>query len=182
MQPESTPTWLIGPEIPPTQRIGTVLSGSYRLDAFLGQGMTGVTYNAWHLRIKAPYAVKLLHRELHPTHEQVIRLRQDLRLLQGIAQSGRSADPAHPGAVHGPGFLPDVIDRIGEPYMSTRQGTEPGGGLGLGLFIAKTLLERSGAMIRFRNSAERGEGAMVEITWSRDAFAAPEALAEASAS
>ena len=43
--------------------------------------------------------------------------------------------------------------------MSTRQGTEPGGGLGLGLFIAKTLLERSGASIEFRNSQERGEGA-----------------------
>jgi two-component system sensor histidine kinase RegB len=78
----------------------------------------------------------------------------------------------------GPGFLADIIDRIGEPYMSTRQGTEPGGGLGLGLFIAKTLLERSGATVRFRNSAEAGEGAVVEIAWSRDAFAAPEALAE----
>ena len=44
----------------------------------------------------------------------------------------------------GAGFPPEVIDRIGEPYMSTRQGAEPGGGLGLGLFIAKTLLERSG--------------------------------------
>ena len=61
--------------------------------------------------------------------------------------------------------------------MSTRQGTEPGGGLGLGLFIAKTLLERSGATIRFRNSPERGEGAVVEIVWPRAAFAAPEALA-----
>jgi two-component system sensor histidine kinase RegB len=82
----------------------------------------------------------------------------------------------------GPGFLPDIIDRIGEPYISTRQGMEPGGGLGLGLFIAKTLLERSGAAIQFRNSSETGEGAMVEITWSRAAFAAPEALAEASPS
>jgi two-component system sensor histidine kinase RegB len=75
----------------------------------------------------------------------------------------------------GPGFLPDIIDRIGEPYMSTRQGTEPGGGLGLGLFIAKTLLERSGATVLFRNSSEHGEGAMAEISWSRPAFAAPEA-------
>ncbi|MDW6024701.1 ActS/PrrB/RegB family redox-sensitive histidine kinase [Mesorhizobium sp. BAC0120] len=82
----------------------------------------------------------------------------------------------------GPGFLPDIIDRIGEPYMSTRQGTEPGGGLGLGLFIAKTLLERSGAALEFRNSSEAGEGAVVEITWSRDAFAAPEAQAEEAAS
>jgi two-component system sensor histidine kinase RegB len=82
----------------------------------------------------------------------------------------------------GPGFLADVIDRIGEPYMSTRQGTEPGGGLGLGLFIAKTLLERSGAAVSFRNSTEQGEGALAEISWSRDAFAAPEALAAVAAS
>jgi hypothetical protein len=88
MQPESTPTWLIGPQIPPTQRIGTVLSGSYRLDAFLGQGMTGVTYNAWHLRQKQPYAVKLLHRELQPSHERVLRLRQDLRTLSGLRRFG----------------------------------------------------------------------------------------------
>ena len=53
----------------------------------------------------------------------------------------------------GPGFPPEIIDRIGEPYMSTRQGAEPGGGLGLGLFIAKTLLERSGATLSFRNSS-----------------------------
>lgn len=77
----------------------------------------------------------------------------------------------------GPGFMADVIDRIGEPYMSTRQGTEPGGGLGLGLFIAKTLLERSGATVSFRNSTEQGEGAIIDIVWSRAAFAAPEALA-----
>jgi len=73
----------------------------------------------------------------------------------------------------GSGFPPEVIDRIGEPYMSTRQGAEPGGGLGLGLFIAKTLLERSGATLAFRNAAEPGKGAMVQVTWPREAFHAP---------
>src|SRR5437763_1823912 len=49
----------------------------------------------------------------------------------------------------GPGFAPEIMDRIGEPYVtSTRRrrlnlGGEAGGGLGLGFFIAKTLLERS---------------------------------------
>ena len=70
----------------------------------------------------------------------------------------------------GPGFPPEIIDRIGEPYMSTRQGAERGGGLGLGLFIAKTLLERSGATIDFRNSSGLGEGAIVNISWPREAF------------
>ena len=73
----------------------------------------------------------------------------------------------------GPGFPPEIIDRIGEPYMSTRQGSERGGGLGLGLFIAKTLLERSGATLEFRNSSTPGEGALVEITWPRDLFLTP---------
>lgn len=80
----------------------------------------------------------------------------------------------------GPGFPPDIIDRIGEPYMSTRQGAEPGGGLGLGLFIAKTLLERSGATLRFQNAPERGHGALVEVVWTRDAFIKPLIEAEKS--
>ncbi len=78
----------------------------------------------------------------------------------------------------GAGFPPEVIDRIGEPYMSTRQGAEPGGGLGLGLFIAKTLLERSGAALSFRNAMEPGMGAMVEVSWARDAFRNPATAAD----
>jgi len=70
----------------------------------------------------------------------------------------------------GPGFPPEILDRIGEPYMSTRQGAEPGGGLGLGLFIAKTLLERSGATLSFFNANERGLGGVVQVTWRREQF------------
>ncbi|MFU0505162.1 ActS/PrrB/RegB family redox-sensitive histidine kinase [Pseudaminobacter sp. NGMCC 1.201702] len=73
----------------------------------------------------------------------------------------------------GRGFPPEIIDRIGEPYMSTRLGTEPGGGLGLGLFIAKTLLERSGATLSFYNANERGKGAVVQVEWPRDVFLNP---------
>ena len=70
----------------------------------------------------------------------------------------------------GPGFPAEIIDRIGEPYMSTRQGAEPGGGLGLGLFIAKTLLERSGASLSFSNSNGPGEGAVIKVSWPRASF------------
>ena len=43
----------------------------------------------------------------------------------------------------GPGFAPSVLSRLGEPYVSTRAGRD--GHMGLGLFIARTLLERTGA-------------------------------------
>lgn len=72
----------------PAARVGLVLSGTYRLDAFLGQGMTGLTYNAWHLRQKQPFAVKVLHKELAPSHDRVSRLRQDLRALASLRRFG----------------------------------------------------------------------------------------------
>lgn len=71
----------------------------------------------------------------------------------------------------GPGFPVEIIDRIGEPYVSRRSaGSGGGGGLGLGLFIAKTLLERSGATLNFSNAADAGKGAMVDIRWPRERF------------
>jgi two-component system, sensor histidine kinase RegB len=69
----------------------------------------------------------------------------------------------------GPGYAPDILSRIGEPYMTTRtrEGSERAGGLGLGLFIAKTLLERSGASIRFGNRDDGKAGARIRIEWPR---------------
>ncbi|MCB1386976.1 MAG: ActS/PrrB/RegB family redox-sensitive histidine kinase [Nitratireductor sp.] len=71
----------------------------------------------------------------------------------------------------GPGFTPAILERIGEPYLSRRddERAETGGGMGLGLFIAKTLLERSGAQLRFDNR-QGGAGAEVTIVWPRDEF------------
>lgn len=48
----------------------------------------------------------------------------------------------------GPGFSADILARLGEPYVSERGGRT---GLGLGFFIAKTLLEATGAIVRFDN-------------------------------
>jgi two-component system sensor histidine kinase RegB len=77
----------------------------------------------------------------------------------------------------GPGIAPDILDTIGEPYVTTRSGArqarQPGqrnGGLGLGLFIAKTLLERSGATLAFANRTDGPSGASVRIVWPRTAF------------
>ena len=74
----------------------------------------------------------------------------------------------------GPGFSPDVIDRLGEPYVTTRRADTPKpgehGGLGLGFFIAKTLLERSGARLRLANRRAPERGAVVTIEWPRPEF------------
>jgi len=74
----------------------------------------------------------------------------------------------------GPGFPPDLLGRIGEPYLRRRRaGVRPRRpeyeGMGLGLFIAKTLLERSGARLAFRNGSGEGEpaGAIAEVSWPR---------------
>ena len=61
----------------------------------------------------------------------------------------------------GPGFSADVLAALGEPYVSSRAGD--GEHMGLGIFIAQTLLERNGAVLVFRNR----EGAEVVIRWPR---------------
>lgn len=85
----------------------------------------------------------------------------------------------------GEGYAPHILGRIGDPFVRRRR-TEaekdrrPGyEGMGLGLFIAKTLLERSGAELSFANGADpfqvagkRPErcGAVVEVVWPRSAI------------
>jgi two-component system sensor histidine kinase RegB len=73
----------------------------------------------------------------------------------------------------GHGFDEETIDRIGEPYLNSGSKNKPGGGLGLGLFIAKTLLERNGATIDFSNAgAGEMRGARVLVRWPRTAIEA----------
>ena len=73
----------------------------------------------------------------------------------------------------GPGFPPEIIGRIGEPYVTSRRrpaGEAEEGGLGLGFFIAKTLLERSGASLAFLNRQPPEQGAVVHVRWARSDF------------
>lgn len=75
----------------------------------------------------------------------------------------------------GPGFAPDVLLRIGEPYVTTRgagqrHADEPASGLGLGLFIARSLIERTGAVITTTNAPQPQSGAVVSVHWPRQAF------------
>lgn len=71
----------------------------------------------------------------------------------------------------GPGFAPRILDQLGEPYLTTRRRvakTAKGHdheGLGLGVFIAKTLIERTGGQVKFKNRSMPEIGAMVEVVW-----------------
>jgi two-component system sensor histidine kinase RegB len=85
----------------------------------------------------------------------------------------------------GTGFPPHLLGRIGEPFVGRRKSSADRKarpeyeGMGLGLFIAKTLLERSGAEISFANgpdpyanvpTPQSHTGAIVEVKWPREAI------------
>jgi two-component system sensor histidine kinase RegB len=78
----------------------------------------------------------------------------------------------------GPGFAPEVMDRLGEPDVrsSKRRRMNAGSentGLGLGFFIAKTLLERAGASVDFENRSYPDRGAVIRVRWNRSDFERP---------
>jgi two-component system sensor histidine kinase RegB len=103
----------------------------------------------------------------------------------------------------GPGFRPDLLSRLGEPYVSTRRrgelsdpGEEDQGGykgMGLGLFIARTLLQHTGAQVSFANGSDARRrrntgrdtppelahppGAIIELIWPVAALVIPKAVA-----
>ncbi len=68
----------------------------------------------------------------------------------------------------GQGFPTNLLDRLGEPYLSTRRDGPKDQHMGLGIFIAETLLGRTGARLSFGN--EPGLGARVTVTWERAAL------------
>ena len=75
----------------------------------------------------------------------------------------------------GPGFDQAIFDRLGDPFVTTRPGYGDSGnkeegeheGMGLGLFIAKTLLERTGASVQIANRKAPDTGAIIQINWPR---------------
>ena len=67
----------------------------------------------------------------------------------------------------GDGYPNDILSKIGEPYLKS---SDKNSGLGLGLFIGKTLLEKNFATVNCWNSQTRS-GAEVTIKWkNKDLF------------
>jgi two-component system sensor histidine kinase RegB len=78
----------------------------------------------------------------------------------------------------GEGFPLNVLEQLGEPFVTTRPGHGDSGdldhvGMGLGFFIAKTLLERSGARLELANRMLPPGGAVVTVVWTRARFEQP---------
>lgn len=103
----------------------------------------------------------------------------------------------------GQGYPPDLIGRIGDPFVRRRASAPQSSaqrpeyeGMGLGLFIAKTLLERTGARLTFANGSTsrnpqparsqrpglaalaRPSGAIVEVVWPLERIAQPRGQAQ----
>jgi two-component system sensor histidine kinase RegB len=81
----------------------------------------------------------------------------------------------------GPGVSTLVMDALGEPYITTRPApraplSKDGApsGMGLGFFIAKTLLERSGATVTLENRQPPDTGAIAQVAWPRAVFEEPQ--------
>ena len=76
----------------------------------------------------------------------------------------------------GAGFPSHVLEQLGEPFVTTRSAqteretTDEHVGMGLGFFIAKTLLERSGATLELANRPLPQGGAVVTVSWPRAKF------------
>lgn len=68
----------------------------------------------------------------------------------------------------GKGFRQDIIQKLGEPYIKSNLVAKNKSGLGLGIFISKTLLERTGAKITFKKSSLGG--ALINVVWDESVF------------
>ena len=64
----------------------------------------------------------------------------------------------------GSGFPLDVMQKLGDPYIRSNFANKNKNGLGLGVFISKTLLERTSAKVLFKQNSELG-GAFVSVVW-----------------
>jgi two-component system sensor histidine kinase RegB len=125
----------------------------------------------------------------HQSHERIPVLKRREELLYGIGNFVENAvDFASTRVIveggwdeeslwikvidDGPGFTSEILSKLGEPYITTRPGTVGQGGLGLGVFIAKTMIEKSGGRVDFDNigyddapGADFQRGAIVTARW-----------------
>lgn len=114
------------------------------------------------VHVEAPATVvartpELLHGLLNLVDNAVRHAARDVRITATADGDSVALEIADDGA----GFPPELLPQLGEPYLGPSRSAR--GGTGLGIFIATTLIERTGGRVAFRNAA--GGGAVVEIVW-----------------
>lgn len=103
------------------------------------------------------------------------QLQNVAQAIRGVVQNGLDADPS--GRVtlsaqldggelrlvvqdHGPGMSQEVLTRAGEPFFTTK---EPGKGMGLGLFLTRSVIERLGGTLDLQSESGRGVTALIRL-------------------
>jgi two-component system sensor histidine kinase RegB len=115
---------------------------------------------------KVSLAPELRHAIANLVDNAVRFARRRVEIAVGVHPAGVAVEVIDDG----PGFMPEMLDWLGEPYLSSRSKE---GGLGLGVFIAKTLLARTGATVHFANRDKLShpeKGALVRISWPTGAL------------
>lgn len=114
-------------------------------------------------RVQVDLPAELRDWRVHAPPQALARVLRGL--LKNALQASGEASPVvlrlrpEPGATRievsdqGPGMTPEVLARAGEPFFTTKQ---PGEGMGLGLFLAKTLAEQLGGSLELRSHAGQG--------------------------
>lgn len=107
---QAQPSWVVGPSIPAASRLGQVIEGEFLIKGVLGQGELGVTYEAENARLKRKFAVLMLKRELKPTHEMMLAVRNDLRRAQQLGAAGLMPVKMLADRDGIPGFATELLD------------------------------------------------------------------------
>lgn len=163
-----------------SDRCASILAGlTQRPEAGGGQPYDEVPITALVEAAGAPYregTIMLVIVAIDAPAEPIVRLSPEImhglgNLMQNAVQFARArveveiawndTDLTVTVTDDGPGIPASVLEQLGEPYISSRRGR--GGHMGLGVFIAQTLLEQTGARLRFDNLS--GGGARVVIGW-----------------
>lgn len=190
----------LSPDDPRAEDLQLLVTQSERCRAILGQ-LSAMRERGDVMTQRAP--IRLLLEEIVATHEglgadividaqgegplQIRRMPEVVHALSGIVENAvgfahtrvdiEARWDADQVAItvrdDGPGFSPAILGRLGEPYLTERDREGAAGGLGLGFFISKTLLERTGAKLEVRNRRPPNQGAMVKTVWPRSSIEAP---------
>ncbi len=113
---------------------------------------------------------------IEPTsHTVTVPVVATAQALRGLVQNALDAEPNSQIEItasevaemlrfaivdHGPGMSREVLDRLGEPFFTTKQ---PGRGMGLGWFLARSVVERLGGSIAVESIEGRGTRVTVEL-------------------